>query len=611
VSKIETVGKTYLACSGLKDFDSDLSPSIKEVTHARRALEMAFSVLHESKKTILKSGNRLKMKIGIHSGPVVAGVVGYHKPQFSLVGDTVNTASRMASTLETYDQVQISLETFTLLENDTEGFLFTNNYREVKGKGKMKTFIVQAEVGENVMQAKGSSFSLASTSFEKSVKHKKIIKEDEVEVSWFSYFRNNSLTLREKLVQIFYLESQTDKEFQQFFDTHTRSLQLVGLLISFFHNLFSIIASSIQYSSSRSNSSLSTLLLYTCEEFLTILLIFYLKFQKSSKILFFTLQFILISEILIFFIKDLKKEINFQISLLLFFLRFLQLNFCTSFLFFRNLLTNLISISLLISKLSLLNDSADNYLFSFFFIICTLFSTYFREAKLRKDFRLREKFQKEHKKTEGLLNQMLPSQVVFKLQREVNVVENISTVTVIYADIVGFTQWSSTRSPPEVISMLSELFTRFDRLCLEFSVYKVYTIGDCYVAMGYEGKDRRNPVKEAVMTMNFAFELLKVIQEVNEKIDAGLNMRIGLHTGDIIGAITGTNIVRYDIYGKDVLIANKMESNGLAGMIHVSEKTKELIESTTEDLFNFSQFKQVKTWDSFITTYMVSKTIHS
>jgi phospholipid-translocating ATPase len=206
---------------------------------------------------------------------------------------------------------------------------------------------------------------------------------------------------------------------------------------------------------------------------------------------------------------------------------------------------------------------------------------------------------------------MLPSQVVFKLQREVNVVENISTVTVIYADIVGFTQWSSTRSPPEVISMLSELFTRFDRLCLEFSVYKVYTIGDCYVAMGYEGKDRRNPVKEAVMTMNFAFELLKVIQEVNEKIDAGLNMRIGLHTGDIIGAITGTNIVRYDIYGKDVLIANKMESNGLAGMIHVSEKTKELIESTTEDLFNFSQFKQVKTWDSFITTYMVSKTIHS
>jgi class 3 adenylate cyclase len=103
VSKIETVGKTYLACAGLKDSDRELNSALVQVPHARRAVEMGLSILRETMKIKLKNGDMLKVKIGINSGPVTAGVVGYHKPQFSLVGDTVNTASRMSSTLTEYN----------------------------------------------------------------------------------------------------------------------------------------------------------------------------------------------------------------------------------------------------------------------------------------------------------------------------------------------------------------------------------------------------------------------------------------------------------------------------------------------------------------------------
>ena len=95
--------------------------------------------------------------------------------------------------------------------------------------------------------------------------------------------------------------------------------------------------------------------------------------------------------------------------------------------------------------------------------------------------------------------------------------------------------------------MLSNLFTRFDKLCVEFDVYKVHTIGDCYVVMGDTGKKRRNPSIECINVMKMAYRMIEVIEEENKRCNSSLNMRIGVHTGEIIAGIIGTNIVRYDI----------------------------------------------------------------
>lgn len=141
VTKIETVGNVYMACAGLKDSEAELSSYFRSVSHARRAVEMGLKILSTVEKIFLHRGDSLKVKIGIHTGQVTAGVVGHHKPQFSLVGDTVNTASRMASTLCDTKMIQISQETYSSL-GDLSGLSFVNKYVEVKGKGTMETLLV-------------------------------------------------------------------------------------------------------------------------------------------------------------------------------------------------------------------------------------------------------------------------------------------------------------------------------------------------------------------------------------------------------------------------------------------------------------------------------------
>ena len=90
-----------------------------------------------------------------------------------------------------------------------------------------------------------------------------------------------------------------------------------------------------------------------------------------------------------------------------------------------------------------------------------------------------------------------------------------------------------------------------------------------------------------------AFSMIDVIENTKQKIKfSDLGMRIGIHTGNFIGGIVGTTIVRYDIYGEDVTIANKMESNGTIGMVQVSEVTKILLESSYHSEFIFTLNKK-------------------
>ena len=140
VTKIETVNKTYLVCGGLKDSEENLTPEVLSKNHAVRTVNMALDVLKKIDPVYLKNGDKFSVKIGINTGNVIAGVVGEHKPQFSLVGDTINTASRMCSTIKEHDVIQISSETYKAVCH--EKWEFVPNKVEAKGKGTLDTFFV-------------------------------------------------------------------------------------------------------------------------------------------------------------------------------------------------------------------------------------------------------------------------------------------------------------------------------------------------------------------------------------------------------------------------------------------------------------------------------------
>lgn len=215
-------------------------------------------------------------------------------------------------------------------------------------------------------------------------------------------------------------------------------------------------------------------------------------------------------------------------------------------------------------------------------------------------------------KIRKFVDRLLPKHVQDYVASDELVGETAEDVTLLFADIVGFTSYSAGKTPQEVVQMLSQLFTAFDKECNRLNLYKLYTIGDCYVVMSFLDKNNRlSPEKECVDVIELALKMIDIISRVREEIGFdGLHMRIGVHTGKIIGGVIGTGIVRYDMYGQDVLIANKIESSGKSDAVHISEATKLMIDKSANKRryeFDADDDIVVKSLGKTVKTYFVEK----
>ena len=611
VTKIETVGKTYMACAGLRDSDAEMDPNISMVSHARRAIEMGLAIIRAVNSIQLRKGVTLNVKIGINSGVVTAGVIGFHKPQFSLVGDTVNIASRMSSTCPAVNTLQISKSTYELVE-DKRGLVFTHHMADVKGKGNMETWLVRVPVGlletslnEVVIQqysgkVAGSPLALASRAISlyhrgsfAEISHERRLSallthleiEDAVQL-----FQRKDTELIEQ-VQWFSLrckERKKEKIFRIETVENNKPVIRLGMIVIIICNLIGIVFYAV-ISSLKSNSHPLYLGKLCCETIFEIFLLFGLKSYVKELWYAWSIQLVyiisIVAEIIISFFEE--RDIHLQyISIIAHIVLF---SHCAE-LFFKHNVWSLILVTILWIAHAENQCTTSCLLTSVYLLIsvCTLiFTVYTSERNLRINSTLKAAANKELDKTEKLIKQMMPPHVVQNLKEQSTITDKISQVTVVYADIVGFTSWSSNKFPEEVINMLSELFTTFDKNCVLHNVYKVHTIGDCYVAMGFTGQANRDPAKECYNILEFAKEMLDIIKNSNLENGTELNMRVGVHTGDVIAGVTGTSIVRYDIYGSDVMIANKIESCGQPGRILVSDATKSLIESYKPGEYQF------------------------
>ena len=213
----------------------------------------------------------------------------------------------------------------------------------------------------------------------------------------------------------------------------------------------------------------------------------------------------------------------------------------------------------------------------------------------------------------------------YSLEKKTNQAEELENVTLLYADIAGFTKYASTTDSNKVMATLRSLFTAFDKKCLANRVFKLYTIGDCYVVMGVQNIASRDYVQEAENVVNMASGMIEEIVKIRKNYNFPfheLDMRIGIHTvkyyekseiliffylkGNFIGGVIGSDIARYDIFGDDVLITNKIEQTGLEGNIVISESTKKLLEKGNVE-YIFADYKVEEFQDKFIQTYLICK----
>lgn len=183
------------------------------------------------------------------------------------------------------------------------------------------------------------------------------------------------------------------------------------------------------------------------------------------------------------------------------------------------------------------------------------------------------KLDEERQRSESLLVNVLPEPIAARLKRDETVIaDSLSEVTVLFADVAGFTPMSSKLAPEQVVGMLNEIFTEFDHLAEKHRLEKIKTIGDAYMVAGGLPEPRGDHA-EAVADM--ALGMIEVLRRMKTPTGDPLDLRIGIQTGPVVAGVIGKKKFSYDLWGDTVNTASRMESHGASGRIHVTAAVHE------------------------------------
>jgi len=178
----------------------------------------------------------------------------------------------------------------------------------------------------------------------------------------------------------------------------------------------------------------------------------------------------------------------------------------------------------------------------------------------------------EKEKSERLLLNILPRTIAERLKGGGQIIANgHDIVTVMFADICGFTNLSRRKSPGDLVTMLNRIFTAFDQIVEKHGVEKIKTIGDCYMLVGGLPNHRDDHARVVAAA---GLEMFQALDSLNTAHGTELAMRVGIHSGPVVAGVIGKIKFTYDLWGDTVNIASRMESSGVPGSIHLSEQTR-------------------------------------
>jgi class 3 adenylate cyclase len=182
----------------------------------------------------------------------------------------------------------------------------------------------------------------------------------------------------------------------------------------------------------------------------------------------------------------------------------------------------------------------------------------------------------EKRRSDELLHSMLPRSVANAL-REGKRVEGdaFPAVTVLFCDIVDFTATASSHSPREIFELLGRLYTRFDALLTNHPVYKVETVGDCYIIAG--GVPEPDP-HHADAVVAVALDMIDAVADMRLPGGAPLQVRVGVNSGPVVAGVVGTRMPHFCLFGDTVNIASRMETTSTPMHVQISETTLQLLD---------------------------------
>jgi class 3 adenylate cyclase len=214
--------------------------------------------------------------------------------------------------------------------------------------------------------------------------------------------------------------------------------------------------------------------------------------------------------------------------------------------------------------------SIDAYLITFALAFYSLYSTEAAELEL----------EKAHRQSESLLLNILPHSIAVRLkEKEESIADGFDNVTILFADVVGFTPLSEKLDPAVLVAFLNRLFSEFDRMAEALGLEKIKTIGDAYMVAGGIPEPRRD---HASAIAKMAVQMQAFVSTIPTPAGQTLRLRIGINTGPAIAGVIGLRKFTYDLWGDAVNTAARMESHGIPGEIQVTERTRMLLDDEYE-----------------------------
>jgi adenylate cyclase len=184
----------------------------------------------------------------------------------------------------------------------------------------------------------------------------------------------------------------------------------------------------------------------------------------------------------------------------------------------------------------------------------------------------------EKNKTEALLFNILPETIIRRIrQGEVEIADRFTEATILFSDLVGFTGLANRCSPARIVEILNHLFSAFDALAKRLKLEKIKTIGDAYMVAG--GLPEQNP-QHAIAVADMAIGMIEAVHETSKRFDERLEVRIGIHSGEVVAGLIGRHRSIYDVWGDTVNTASRLESSGLPNRIQISDLTYRKVRDT-------------------------------
>jgi len=191
-----------------------------------------------------------------------------------------------------------------------------------------------------------------------------------------------------------------------------------------------------------------------------------------------------------------------------------------------------------------------------------------------------ELIEQKNRENESLLLNILPGEIAARLKEgEHEIADSFTNVTVLFGDLVGFTDLSSKIPADRIVDTLNGLFSRYDQSASELGIEKIKTIGDCYMAVC--GLPKHCP-GHAERMARMALRMMAATREYGLENGLNLQLRIGMNSGPVVAGVIGTSKFIYDLWGDTVNLASRMESTGVPGEIQVTRSVYEQLRNDFE-----------------------------